>query len=347
MAHDSRVLRPDTARTVERRSLFRDAGRQLRRVRRSLTPTGPAAASIPVVEYLKYHVLTRLTPSFPQIIQVQTQYGCNARCTFCPMGREDNQIRGRMDDATYAHVVDQAVTGGAKVFSPYLQNDPLVDREIDQRIAYVIERRGRRAFPKTKLITNGALLTEERAHTLIRSGLDYLVFSVHGIDATVYDPVMQGPSFETTLRNVETFVRVKRELGARRPGVEVWAVRTQEVEAQLPEARRFWKDRNIKFKARELDNRAHPEITNNTDLAVEDVTWRFADHCTIPFWRAWILWNGDVVLCCVDWERRHIFGNIKETPLRDIWNGPEFRAYRTRMRNGDLSGTLCENCQGT
>ena len=129
---------------------------------------------MPLTEYVKYHVLTRLTPSFPQVIQVQTQYGCNARCTFCPMGREQNQIRGRMDDVTYARVVDQAVEGGAKVLSPYLQNDPLVDREIDQRVAYVVERRGARVFPKTKLITNGALLTADRGHALIRRWLEAL-----------------------------------------------------------------------------------------------------------------------------------------------------------------------------
>ena len=302
---------------------------------------------MPLVEYVKYHALTRLTPSFPQVIQVQTQYGCNARCTFCPMGREQNQILGRMDDVTYARVVDQAVAGGAKVLSPYLQNDPLVDREIDQRVAYVVERRGRRAFPKTKLITNGALLTEDRSHALIRSGLDYIVFSVHGVDPDVYDDVMRGPRFETTIRSVETFIRVKRELGSRRPHIEVWAVRTREVEEQLPEVTRFWKDRGIRFKARELDNRAHPEITDNSDMTVDDVSWRYADHCTIPFWRAWVLWNGDVVLCCVDWERRHVFGNITDTSLRDIWNNPEYRAYRLRMRRGEVQGSLCESCQGT
>lgn len=302
---------------------------------------------MPVMEYVKYHVLTRMTPSFPQLIQVQTQYGCNARCTFCPMGREENQIRGRMDDAMFARVVDQAVEGGVKVLSPYLQNDPLVDREIDQRVAYVVERRQGRRFPKTKLITNGALLTEDRGHALIRSGLDYIVFSVHGIDAAVYDDVMQGPRFETTLRNVETFIRVKRELGVRHPNVEVWAVRTREVEEQLPEVKRFWQDRGVRFKARALDNRAHPEITDNTEMGVDEVAWRYADHCTIPFWRAWVLWNGDVVLCCVDWERRHVFGNIKDSSLREIWNGPEYRAYRQRMRTGDVAGTLCENCQGT
>ncbi|MFQ5704926.1 MAG: radical SAM/SPASM domain-containing protein [Gemmatimonadales bacterium] len=320
--------------------------RKLHVLKRKLTPSGPSAASVPLMEYVKYHAFSRFPPSFPQIMQVQTQYGCNARCVFCPMGREQNQIHGRMDDATFSKIVDEAIENGVKVFSPYLQNDPLVDRKMHERIEYIRERRGRKLFPKTKLITNGGLLTEKRAYDLINVGLEYIVFSVHGIDPTVYDDLMNGPRFETTIKNIERFVRIKDELGAKTPHIEVWAVRTKEVDRQLDEVKAFWKERNIRFKARELDNRAHPEITENDDLANEYDEWKFATHCVIPFWRAWILWNGDMVLCCVDWERQHVFGNIHENTIREIWNGEAYRAYRDRMRNNDFAGTLCEHCKG-
>lgn len=322
-------------------------GEAARRLRWRLTPVGPSAASVPMMEYVKYHALTRFTPSFPQIIQIQTQYGCNARCVFCPMGREENAIHGVMDDAMFQRVVDEAVERGTKVISPYLQNDPLVDKRLHERIAYIHERRGRSPFPKTKIITNGGLLDEDRAAKLITSGLEYIVFSVHGVDPNVYDALMNGPRFQAVIDNVERFVRVRDELGATRPAIEVWAVRTRDVERQLETTRAFWKARGIRFKARQLDNRAHPELTENLDLAPEDAPWRFADHCTIPFWRAWVLVNGDVVLCCVDWERRHVFGNVGEESLGAIWNGEAYRVYRAHMRQREVGGTLCESCQGT
>lgn len=319
---------------------------RLYRLRRALTPSGPSAATDPIMEYVKYFAFSRLTPSFPQIIQVQTKYGCNARCVFCPMGREQNQIRGTMEDATFQRIVDEAVSNGVKVLSPYLQNDPLVDRRMHERIAYIRERRGARRLPKTKLITNGALLTEQRSYDLIRSGLEYIVFSVHGIDAEIYEDLMQGPRFARTIENIETFLRVKEELRSPIPKIQVWAVATEDVERQLDDVKAFWKSRGVHFKARPLDNRAHPEITGNTDLADADDQWRYATWCTIPFWRAWILWNGDLVLCCVDWERRHVFGNIHERSIREIWNGEAYRQYRERMRRNDFAGTLCEGCKG-
>jgi len=320
--------------------------RTLHRIRRRLTPSGPSAASEPAIEYVKYYALSRFTPSFPQIIQVQTQYGCNARCVFCPMGREDNQVHGHMEDSTFQRIVDEAIENKVKVLSPYLQNDPLVDRRIYDRIAYILERRGKRVLPKTKLITNGGLLTEERAYNLVRSGLEYIVFSVHGVDSRVYEAIMNGPRFDTTIRNIDTFLRVKEELHSKTPQVQVWAVRTKEVDRQLAEVRSFWAERHVSFKARELDNRAHPEITDNTDLATEYDEWKFATYCTIPFWRAWILWNGDMVLCCVDWDRRHVFGNIHESSIREIWNSEPYNQYRDRMRRNDFAGTLCEHCKG-
>jgi len=321
--------------------------KRLKQFRQKITPAGPSAASVPFVEYLKYHYFTTFTPSFPQIIQVQTQYGCNARCVFCPMGREDNQIKGRMDSATFEKIVEEAVKNNVKVLSPYLQNDPLVDRNVHEHVRTIRSIRGAKPYPRTKIITNGGLLTEERAHDLINAGLEYIVFSVHGVDKQIYDGIMQGPKFERVIQNIDTFLKTKKELGARNPHVEVWAVLTKDVEEQLAETKAFWHERGVKFKGRQLDNRANPDIIDTSEFASDDIEWKFAYYCTIPYWRAWILWNGDMVLCCVDWERTAVFGNIHQNSIREIWNGEKYRNYRTRMKNRDLAGTLCEHCQGT
>lgn len=310
-------------------------------------PAGPSAASVPFMEYLKYHYFTNFTPSFPQIIQVQTMYGCNARCVFCPMGREDNQMKGSMDNETFNHIVQEAVANNVKVLSPYLQNDPLVDRKLPERVEIIRSVRGLKPFPKTKIITNGGLLTEERAKDLIKAGLEYIVFSVHGVDEEIYNGIMQGPKFATVIENIDRFVSIKEELGAKNPEIEVWAVLTKDVEAQLNATKEFWKNRDIRFKGRQLDNRANPDIIDTTKMASDIAEWKYAYYCTIPYWRAWILWNGDMVLCCVDWERTQVFGNIHEKSIKEIWNGKAYREYRDRMKNRDLAGTLCEHCQGT
>ena len=319
----------------------------LKLIKHKMMPAGPSAATVPFMEYIKYNLFTTFTPSFPQIIQVQTIYGCNARCVFCPMGREDNRIKGRMKDETFQRIVEEAVKNNCKILSPYLQNDPLVDKKLHEKVQLIRDVRGRKMFPKVKIITNGGLLTEQMAYNLIKAGLEQIVFSVHGVDKQIYDAIMQGPKFEKVVENIERFVRIKDELGVKNPKIEVWAVLTKEVEAQLEETKEFWKSRGIAFKGRQLDNRANPDIIDTSEMANDDLEWKYAHYCTIPFWRAWILHNGDMVLCCVDWERTNVFGNINDNSIKEIWNSAAYKQFRKRMKERDIAGTLCENCQGT
>lgn len=60
---------------------------------------------------------------------------------------------------------------------------------------------------------------------------------------------------------------------------------------------------------------------------------------------AYILWNGDCVLCCVDWERTTIFGNVSQDSLAEVWQGEAYTRYRQNYLAGELGGTLCEGCK--
>tara|TARA_B110000503_G_C7145088_1_gene412557 strand:+ start:1675 stop:2586 length:912 start_codon:yes stop_codon:yes gene_type:complete len=41
--------------------------------------------------------------------------------------------------------------------------------------------------------------------------------------------------------------------------------------------------------------------------------------CNIPFYAMSVHWDGDVLLCSHDWEKKQIMGNIMETSVQDIW----------------------------
>jgi len=69
--------------------------------------------------------------------------------------------------------------------------------------------------------------------------------------------------------------------------------------------------------------------------------------CVIPYWRAYVMWNGDMVMCCVDQERSNLLGNCTEHSIRDIWQNAAYQELRQRWRSKQLQGLLCENCKGT
>ena len=55
--------------------------------------------------------------------------------------------------------------------------------------------------------------------------------------------------------------------------------------------------------------------------------------------------DGDVVPCCVDWERVNLLGNIKDIPFNELWAGQQLKD----LQNGHLCGNKdkispCSDC---
>jgi radical SAM protein with 4Fe4S-binding SPASM domain len=65
-----------------------------------------------------------------------------------------------------------------------------------------------------------------------------------------------------------------------------------------------------------------------------------------------LLWNGlhvdyegDMTLCCVDFDGEMLVGNIKQRGLLDCWNGPEMRECRRLHLSSSLDvNSLCYRC---
>lgn len=60
-----------------------------------------------------------------------------------------------------------------------------------------------------------------------------------------------------------------------------------------------------------------------------------------------ILYSGDVVLCCVDFDGRTAVGNLREGSLADILAGPEVEKIVRGFRKGRLVHPYCRKCLGS
>ena len=56
--------------------------------------------------------------------------------------------------------------------------------------------------------------------------------------------------------------------------------------------------------------------------------------------------NGDVTTCCLDEHLKNRLGNLRQTPLRDLWNGETINEWRQAHVEGRFSdsGPLCTSC---
>ncbi|AAS94666.1 radical SAM/SPASM domain-containing protein [Nitratidesulfovibrio vulgaris] len=280
----------------------------------------------------------RFRPSFPRTIEFQTLSTCNAKCIFCPHKHSPKDIpHGRMDDALFRKIVDECARHFVGRVSPYLTNEPLMDKRMPEMLRYIHDKMP--FFTKSKINTNAALLTEETGEALIRAGLTHLWISVNGYSPETYRTSMDL-DLDRTLTNIDTFLATKRRLGAKNPKVIVTTVETNIVKPELDYARKYWKERDIVFKVHAMDNRAGAD-----SLTFKASKPKLKRNCDLFLKQAYIVENGDMIICCHDWKQTVKVGNVAETSIKEVWNSRYFTDLIRDYVRGDYSRLgICAKC---
>jgi len=95
---------------------------------------------------------------------------------------------------------------------------------------------------------------------------------------------------------------------------------------------------NIKYRVRKV---------NNLDDRLYEYECQNAPKkkpCYAPYGEVVIRCTGDVVLCCRDWDNRHVFGNVLQDPLQKILSKKLMRKAYERLSSGDRYFDLCKGC---
>ena len=66
--------------------------------------------------------------------------------------------------------------------------------------------------------------------------------------------------------------------------------------------------------------------------------------CYYPAYSMMVDWNGDVLLCVQDWNRRVKAGNIYMDSLWNIWRSPTLSKYRRRLISANRHMAPCNGC---
>ncbi|MNL33272.1 S-adenosyl-L-methionine-dependent 2-deoxy-scyllo-inosamine dehydrogenase [compost metagenome] len=75
------------------------------------------------------------------------------------------------------------------------------------------------------------------------------------------------------------------------------------------------------------------------DVGIYQQTLRPTDTCPYIFYAMSVNADGLVSSCFLDWGRKLIIGDVRNTPLIDIWNSDKMNALRLQH----LEGRRCEN----
>ena len=290
---------------------------------------------------------------FPGYVQLQTINACQAACTMCPYPTYAKVFeRGRMDDDLFEKVIAE-IAGRPEVrtFVPMLQNEPLLDKRLFDRIARFKQVSGGRV--QVELVTNGALLTDEVVERIREVKLDVLDISLDALERATYERIRIGLDFDKVLAGVERVIAA----GLVHTKIFVRLVRQRENMKEIDAFARSWKERGVGVFIYSAHDRAGsvdgfeeririPERELPTFQRVERAVSRaWFGHCPIPFAMTSILHNGDMLMCVNDWARKVVLGNVRDNTIAELWNGErmrEVRALISERRYGEIDA--CRDC---
>jgi MoaA/NifB/PqqE/SkfB family radical SAM enzyme len=195
---------------------------------------------------------------------------------------------------------------------------------------------------------------------LIAAGIDLIEFSMDAADAATYAqlrPPHGGPPrhperwWNNHLDNIKAALELRRELRST-TRIVVSMIRQEAIEHKLEQGIRFWLE---EIGVDDVITRKYLTWDDNTVLPFGEALDRhlYADlpsqktePCVWPFERLNVDTLGRIALCGQDigFQTAGLFPNVRDTTLKEIWQGETFNWYRRMHLEG--RGAEAFPCRG-
>ncbi|HVW05077.1 MAG TPA: radical SAM/SPASM domain-containing protein [Vicinamibacterales bacterium] len=266
-------------------------------------------------------------PRLPDIVQIESTNLCNAKCVFCPRD-EMHRRQGVMDIDLFKKIVDECAALGITHVRVHNYGEPFLDKQLVEKVRYAKQR----GIAEVGMISNGSLISEDIARGMIEAGLDAINISVDAAGKDVFERTRLNLDYDTVIGNIRTLVRLRQELGKKRPRLILSFVR-QDNSADEQAFIREWG--------------AIADKIHITDLHNWAGTLHERSNVRYPCYRLWqtftVLWDGRVSLCCADYDGRNVLGDLRTSTIAAVWNSPAYRAVR-RQHLDSGGPEICRSC---
>jgi radical SAM protein with 4Fe4S-binding SPASM domain len=232
---------------------------------------------------------------------------------------------------TYKKIISDLSQYNLGKFVPYFENDPLNDDRIFDMIKYATDSL---TYKHVEISTNLITYTPEKADrtmSLFPNIPHEIWISFHGTDEKTYTAISGSPNFDKVLENIFDMIRLSQQnnlnlrirgSGSPRLTGRVWFTEK--------EYQKFWGNLLVYFSKKPAveyytyHDRARAKQMLAKDMA--QTSWRVNtnQYCPRPYNWIHFLYNGDVVLCCMDYNRETVFGNINDNTLQEIFSSEKF-----------------------
>lgn len=262
---------------------------------------------------------------FPKSICLETCSLCNGSCSFCPYSTIKQEVI-LMDKKTVLKMIDEISQHNIERFSLFNNNEPLLDQNIFEYIAYAKEK-----MPNVRqtISSNGKKLDSNIIEKFIKSGIDRVFISIPTLEPLYYEKLM-GFNIDNILDAINN---TKPEY-------------YKYIRIAIPETKYYEKQKFDEF----FGTKGIKCIPWKMEAKKNWVNYDSIRHignfdvqcgCDRPLDQAIISSNGDVLICCRDWYHENVLGNILDNSLEQVWNSATAKSIQSKIVNKDYNSIVC------
>jgi len=263
---------------------------------------------------------------WPLIANIETVNSCNAGCLFCYHSKMKRESMV-MDGGLYQEIIDQCAGLGINQVMLNAYGEPLMDEYLPQRISYA----KKKGIGRVGFFTNASLLNTEKAKELIASGVDEICVSLDAATQGTYQDQRRGLDYDRVIANLRGLLKLR----AGRPKVHLFFAAFAQNKKEIGLFKRAWQGK--------VDS---VNIGSGYSTDVRGMERKNFPPCPYLWKRIAILSNGEVALCCQDYDASSTIGNLRSSGIREIWQGKTMETYRKAHLAGE-SGSIsaCGRCE--
>lgn len=301
----------------------------------------------------------------PLCISFEPTNICNFKCLMCCQSTEEFKKEGgpfiNMSYELFSKGLEDVkkfCTNGNKIklVKLYSLGEPLLNPLIEQML---IDVKKADVAEKVEITTNASLLTESMAKTFVDYELDYLRCSIYAIDDEQQKSVT-GANIKARdiLAKVAKLKKYRDSCGKTKPFIcaKMFEDNRSDVNEQF---KKMWEDASdeqyidVAFEVPKLEKSALDKLFGSEENGkvaqktyMERALYKERKACRYPFTHLTIRSNGDVSICCTDWSRSTVVGNINEQSLLEIWESKRLYDFRKMMLlTKGANHPLCSSCE--
>ena len=272
----------------------------------------------------------------PPTIQFETHSYCNASCEFCCHSIMSRQ-KGKMSNELIDKILKQC--DGIETIIPFLMGEPFLDTRIIEILKKI-----KHEQPNSLVVlhTNMSLCKDEYIVEILDNALvDEIHISFYGIDEQQYKK-LQGLDYYEVVERIIKLVSERNKRGLKKPLIVCDYILMDELMPHLKQFESFWK----------------PIVDDIRTVFYEDWHGNQPDRGKeyhpvqlqrIPCYKLWqtlnVHWNGQVPLCCMDYNTDIVLGDLNEQTLQEVWHGDKLKQIREIHINQEYEKMpICQKC---